>query len=589
MNPTLRLNFFPQIQIGMNTRKQKRKQRGGQPLSYTNPNYSEPSALPGSPLLSSASTVARPEIAQKGGVQRMYTDIGSWIPWTEKGAALIIQPQAGGQNQPLSYTNTEYREVSALPGTPLLESYGTIARPEIAMKGGFSPSVMTNLVGNAAYLTPLAMSAAYRLWSNRQTRKQHGGTGEEWDMYRQQAKLLLQGVAPGKANAKWVNKVAKMLKEKKNTAAAIAEFRDQKGIEVKGQNPPRFATKLNEWEYNQRQAKKELVKYGEPTAVEVTHLAALRTGRKGKAGDADKYIEEFRQQYKAKKNAAAIAAAAEERQKEEKRIQRQIKEAEKAAKKPKVEKPKLVFDERPWANIRKEAKDELQAMKKKMHRGNVMRYASMKRLKNTDRMGKFMEEFRSRPAADPRKLAESNTNDPTSDSNEEFRVNRLIPLKKQRRKTMKKRNGREEWESYQSGARRMLERIGPATIAEVSALAKMMKEGENTRPFINEFEARVKQTEIRLDDLEKQREEPKPVIRVPEEPLPQPKPVIRVPEEPLPQPKPAIRVPEEPLPPRQPNPLVAAPIAAAQAVEKGQYALFRQRMAELAKKYPAPK
>jgi hypothetical protein len=297
MDPTLCLNFFPQIQIGMTTRKQKRKQRGGQPLSYTNPNYAEPSALPGAPLLTSAGTVARPEIGQKGGAQLFYTDIGQWVPWTERGAPLIIQPQAGGQ--PLSYTNPEYREVSALPGAPLLESNGRVARPEIPMKGGFTPSIMTNLVGNAAYLTPLAMTAAYRLWSNKQTRKQRGGNGEEWEAYKQQAKGMLQGVAPGKANGKWINKLAKILKEKKNTAAALEEFAQSKGVEAKGK--PRFATKLNEWEYDQRQAKKELGKYGVPTAVEVTHLAALRTGRKGKEGDAVKYVDEFRQRQAAKK------------------------------------------------------------------------------------------------------------------------------------------------------------------------------------------------------------------------------------------------------------------------------------------------
>jgi hypothetical protein len=586
MEPTLCLNFFPQIQIGMTTRKQKRNQRGGQPLSYTNPNYSEPSALPGSSILSSAGTIARPEIAQKGGTQRVYTDIGQWVPWTERGAPLVIQPQAGGQ--PLSYTNPEYRESSALPGTPLLESYGTIARPEIAQRGGYSPSIMTNLVGNAAYLTPLAMTAAYRLWSNRQTRKQRGGNGEEWELYKQQAKLALQGVAPGKANGKWIHKLAKMMKEKKNIAAVLEEFAQEKGVEVGPAERPRFATKLNEWEYNQRQAKKELAKYGEPTAVEVTHLAALRTGRKGKEGNADVYVEEFKKQHQAKKNAAVGA----EREKEEKRIQKQIREAAKLVHVPKpkakvkVEKPKVNVNERPWEEIRKEAKDELYAMKKVMKRGNVMKYASMKRLKNEGRQEKFLEEFRGRPDAVEHNKNKNKTRESTpegaSESNEEFRANR--PPERKRR-TVKK--GREEWESYQSGARKMLEGIGPATIAEVSTLAKMMKHGENIRPFLNEFEERVKRTTVREADLERERQE-----RLAAPPPPPPKAVEEVSPPPPPPPKPVEEVVLPPLKPREEaapafgGPVVAKPV---RPINVRKFAQFRQRMEELAKKYPGPK
>jgi hypothetical protein len=588
MDPTLCLNFFPQIQIGMYTRKQKRKQKGGQPLSYTNPNYSEPSALPGSPILHSAGTIARPEIAQRGGTQRFYTDIGQWVPWTERGAPLVIQPQAGGQ--PLSYTNPEYREVSALPGAPLLESNGTVARPEIAQRGGFTPSIMTNLVGNAAYLTPLAMTAAYRLWSNRQTRKQYGGNGDEWEMYKQQAKGMLQGIAPGKANVKWISKLAKLLKEKKNTAAALEEFAQNKGVELKAAARPRFATKLNEWEYNQRQAKKELVKYGEPTAVEVTHLAALRTGRKGKEGNAEKYIEDFRQRQQAKKN----AAVAEERDKEEKRIQKQIREAAKLVEAPKVaraprvrvEKPKLVFNERPWEEIRKEAKDELYAMKKVMKRGNVMKYASMKRLKNQDRQQKFLDEFRARANAPEAKPSRESTPEPTSESNEEFRVDRVEPAKR-KRKTFKK--GREEWEAYQSGARRMLERIGPATIAEISTLAKMMKHGENVRPYLNDFETRVKRTAEREAGLEREREERE---RGDGERPPSREQVVAVVGHatPPPPPPPApVAKPREELPPPPPAPFAAAAAKPARPIGQGEFAYFRQRMAELAKKYPAPK
>ena len=521
--------------------------------------------------------MARPEIAQKGGAQLFYTDIGQWVPWTQTGAPLVIQRQAGGQGQPLSYTDAGYREVSALPGAPLLESNERIARPEIPMKGGFSPSIMTNLVGNAAYLTPLAMTAAYRLWSNKQTRKQRGGNGEEWEAYKQQAKGMLQGVAPGKANAKWINKLAKILKEKKNTAAALEEFADLKGVEPKVK--PRFATKLNEWEYDQRQAKKELGKYGVPTAAEVTHLAALKTGRKGKEGDAPKFVDEFRQRQQAKKNAAV--------NQEEKRIQKQIQAAEKAAavpvKKVKVEKPKLVFNERPWETIRKEAKDELLGFKKVMKRGNVMRYASMKRLKNTDRQQKFLDEFRAR--ADTKA---NDANESTSESNEEFRVNLIDHGKKKRRRTMKK--GREEWESYQSGARRMLERIGPATIAEISALAKMMKQGENIRPFVNEFEQRVQATEVREAGLERERNEREAVVAVVGSPSPPPKPVNALPP---PPPKPADALPPPPKPadalPPPPKPAAVAKANPLHPVDQAKFAQFRKRLEELAKKYPGPK
>ena len=249
----------------------------------------------------------------------------------------------------------------------------------------------------------------------------------------------------------------------------------------------------------------------------MTHLAALRTARKGKEGDANLYIEEFQKQHQVKKNRAGAA----EREKEEKRIQKQIREAAKLAHipkpKPKAEKVKVNMNERPWDQIRKEAKDELYAMKKIMKRGNVMKYASMKRLKNQDRQQKFLEEFRSRRDRSEEKenMSRESTPQAPSESNEEFRANRL-PLPK--RRTMKK--GREEWESYQSGARRMLERIGDATIAEISGLAKMMKKGENIRPFLNEFEERVKRTEIRERNLEREREERR--VTPPPKPLPPP-------------------------------------------------------------------
>lgn len=558
----------------MHTRKQKRKQRGGQPLSYTNPGYSEPSALPGTPILNSAGTVARPEITQKGGQQLVYTDTGKWIPWTQAGAPLIIQQQKGGQ--PLSYTNAEYREVSALPGTPLLYSNGTIARPEIGQKGGFTPSVMTNLVGNAAYLTPLAMTAAYRLLSNNKTRKQRGGNGD-WAGYQQQAKALLDRVASGKANAKWINKVAKLLKEKKNTAVALAEFANAK--DAAPVERPRFATRLNEWEYNMKQARKELVKYGEPTAAEVTHLAALRTGRKGKPENADAYLQEFRQRFDARKEAAAARA----RELEEKKIRKQIEEAEKAlvvAKPPKATGADM--NDRPWNVIRGEAKQELAAIGKKLKRGNLMRYASMKRLRDKPRMDQFLEELRARSNVSSASSREESKNGEEEESKVEEVVLPKPRVVKPRVKVAKARDD-EEWDQYKTGARRMLEGIGPATISEVSELARKMKVGENIRPFLNEFEERVEKTKVRVAKLAKEKEERKEADReeskydVEEskeaEVVAKPARVIRFANE------------RPPLPHRNAPVLAAAAPAKEAQVDPGKFARFQARLAELAKKY----
>ncbi len=574
---------------------------GGQPLSYTNPNYSEPSALPGSPILHSAGTVARPEISQRGGTQMVYTDTGKWIPWTERGADLILptpQPQKGGQ--PLSYNLPEYREVSALPGSSILNSSGTIARPEIPMRGGFTPSVMSNLVGNAAYLTPLAMTAAYRLLSNNKTRKQRGGNGDDWESLRQQAKLMLQGVAPGKANGKWVNKLAKILKEKqkKNVAEALAAFAEEKGVDARGAGAgagerPVFATKLNEWEYNQRQARKELAKYGDPSVAEVTHLAALRTGRKGKAGNANAYLEEYKQQHQARKN----AQKAKEQEKEERKIRIQIAKAEKeaalaAAVKPRASSPTSDKNERPWEVIRAEAKEELARMGKKLHRGNMMRYASMKRLKNTARMEAFLANVRARPNVhSDREESKEET------SNEEFAENKPAIVAKPKRRTVRAQKGREEWNGYQEGAKKMLERIGPATSAEISQLAKLLKDGENVRPYLNEFEERVQATKVRVARLERERqerkesesEESKSDMEEEEEVAVVARPAIAV-AAPLPKPKEEVALPPPPPPPPPaPHGAPLPPAVPLKPTNPGKLAAFQQRLAELAKKYPGGK
>jgi hypothetical protein len=195
----------------------------------------------------------------------------------------------------------------------------------------------------------------------------------------------------------------------------------------------------------------------------------------------------------------------------------------------------------------------------------------MKRLKNTDRQQKFLDEFRARADTKANDAHES-----TSESNEEFRVNLIDHAKKKRRRTMKK--GREEWESYQSGARRMLERIGPATIAEISALAKMMKQGENIRPFVNEFEQRVQATEVREAGLERERNEREAVVAVVGSPSPPPKPADALP------PKPA-----DALPPPPPKPAAVAKANPLHPVDQAKFAQFRQRLEELAKKYPGHK
>ena len=141
------------------------------------------------------------------------------------------------------------------------------------------------------------------------------------------------------------------------------------------------------------------------------------------------------------------------------------------------------------------------------------------------------------------------------------------------RKTRKgKSPSREEWEKYQSGARRMLERIGPATIAEISTLAKMMRAGDDTRAYITDFEERVKRTKIRLDRLEQEKREREARERRERQEAKE-----QDAEDFAPPPPPPARVPPPPARVPPPPPVVAAPPKVA-SVRPDQYAQLLARL-----------
>ena len=100
--------------------------------------------------------------------------------------------QFGGM--PLSYVNNSYREPSAGAGSNILGSVAGLARPVINpaggsrtkrshtkrmatrrnKKGGFSPSIMGNLLRNGSRLIPAAAVTGYRMVKNyKKTRKNH--------------------------------------------------------------------------------------------------------------------------------------------------------------------------------------------------------------------------------------------------------------------------------------------------------------------------------------------------------------------------------------------------------------------------------
>jgi hypothetical protein len=292
-------------------------------------------------------------------------------------------------------------------------------------------------------------------------------------------------------------------------------------------------------------------------------------------------LEEFKQRYQARKN----AQKAKVQEKEEKKIKKQIAEAEKeiaVAAKPRAPVLAPAVNKRPWDEIRAEAKAELTGLGKKLRRGNTMRYASMKRLRDQAKINAFLAEFRARPNA--REDREESKEE--EESNEEFMENK--PAAKSKGRTYRVKKGREEWEGYQDGAKKMLEKIGPATSAEISQLAKLMKNGENVRGYLNEFEERVKATKDRVARLEKEREERKTSDEESKYADEEPEEEVAAP------PRPAIPVPKPPPPPPpapalaqiQQQQAIAAPIA---PVKHRSLAEFQQRLAELAKKYPGGK
>jgi hypothetical protein len=484
------------------------KRGGGQPLSYTNPTIYEPAAAAGQPLLLASGTIARPELIQRGGQPLSYVLPNIYEPAADAGQPLLLSAgtvarpelvQKGGQ--PLSYPNPLYVDPALAQGAPLVY---------VQQQGGFTPSIMTNLVTNGRYLIPAAGTAAYRLLSNQKTRKQHGG--KSWEEYRAQAKYNLNKIAPGRANGRWINKLAKARRELQGNADILRNFAAAKGVDEGYRRPavtPKrndFAKKYGDWAQNRRIAKEELALYGKPSGPNIVKYAALKSGRRGEPGNNAKFLEEFKKRQAARTpRAPATPVVAEERKPllvpkpkqpmppivltatrksarvPKPRVQFQgvtpVKSTVRAPRAPKVE--EVDFNKRPWGEIRANAVTELRKYGKPKV-GNISTYARLLKTKNMKRQTNFMEEYKKRPA--PEEKPKSVTRKGKSES-------------------------RQEWEKYQSGARRMLERIGPATIAEISVLAKMMRDGDDIRTYVTDFEDRVKRTKVRLDRLDKEKRE----------------------------------------------------------------------------------
>lgn len=534
MYPTLPVNFLSNSQVGI---MDSSIQRGGaQPLSYTNTNITEPAALPGSPLLYSQGVVARPEISQKGGTPQplSYTNTKITEPAALPGSPLLYSqgvvarpeiPQKGGQ-QPLSYTNPNVYEPAALAGAPLLYSQGTTARPEIGMKGGFTPSIMGNLVENAGMLVPLAATAAYRLLDNR-TRKR-GGAKEDFETYRLAAKENLQRIAPGKADGKWIMKLAATRRRGEDNRKIMEEFAREKKVKdfdlgllrgprrvIAVPNSPKeedarervFIDPKSKWEHNRQVAKEELVKiYPKPSGIDIVQYATLqREGRK-------EAMKEFLDKYTARAAAKKVKKAAPPKSPlpiaipEVSRVTgrvvkatAKIKEAMEAPAKPARAAKRPIVNTRPWPVIQQEAKEELNKYGKAKIT-NINKYAKMKKHGEKDDMAAFLKAFRGEKtktlkAATPPRAAVTPTTAavPAATATRKRKVH-FSPEKK-------------EWEVYRSGAARMLEGIGGigATAAEISVLARKMREGEDLRKFLDNYELRVKETIERKKRLERER------------------------------------------------------------------------------------
>lgn len=485
------------------------KRGGGQPLSYTNPNTYEPAALPGAPLLYSAGTVARPEIAQKGG-------------------------------QPLSYTTPGVYEPAALAGAPLLYSQGTLARPEIAQKGGFPPSVMSNLVGNAQYLIPIAATSAYRLLNNTQTqtRKRGGGKGN-WETMRLRAKANLEDLAPGRANAKWIMKLASTRRKGEDNQAVIRNFRTAKKL-GEGAPPKKrvlfrnngnatlFVNAASKYKFNREEAKRELAAFqAKPTAPQVAKYVSLK-----REGD-QTAIQTFLQQYR-----SAAALKAQQKKKIEEAKQKIVEEREartkgksrtgRAVVAPKIFEPAdqaapkaVQVDEintRPWGNILKNAGQELRAYGKPK-RGNISKFAKYMKQKNTRKMKLFLDEFTRREPESPKVRYRPAVTAAKAPVKREPLVvqpvaqpTTLKPAKVPgQNRTLRLSPGQKDWEKYRNASQKILKAIQPvgATAAEISELAKLIRSEQNIRPFLSQFKSRVESTDARVARLEREREESK--------------------------------------------------------------------------------
>lgn len=123
--------------------------------------------------------------------------------------------------QPLSYTDTSYKEPSSWAGSNLQVQNDLILRPRIGgsrgsrrskSKGGFYPSIMKGVVDGGVYLAPLAALTGRRMF----TRKNGGGKKENWARNRGEAKVSLERY--GKPSAVNVNKYAAL--KRKDTRKA---------------------------------------------------------------------------------------------------------------------------------------------------------------------------------------------------------------------------------------------------------------------------------------------------------------------------------------------------------------------------------
>ena len=168
--------------------------------------------------------------------------------------------------QPLSYTDTSYKEPSSWAGSNLQIQNDLILRPRIggsrrggsrSSKGGFYPSVMKGVVDGGVYLAPLAALTGRRMF----TRKNGGGKKENWTRNRGVAKVSLQRY--GKPSAVNVNKYAAL--KRKDTRKA-AEFKrayiQRKGLVVvkEGKKPrkeqKKSTNKALEAEYKRVQSRR---------------------------------------------------------------------------------------------------------------------------------------------------------------------------------------------------------------------------------------------------------------------------------------------------------------------------------------------